>query len=118
MVYLMILGIAFMWSTTYVGSKMVISFVPPTVAGAIRWGLAGFILLFVFFSRKRKMPDKKDWLWLFILAFVGVTLYHYFFFIGLSYTKSSDATMIISVIHPSFTALCAVLLLKERLTNK
>ncbi|SHE92824.1 Permease of the drug/metabolite transporter (DMT) superfamily [Seinonella peptonophila] len=118
LIYLILLSVALMWGTTYVGSKAVLHMVPPTVAAMIRWGFATLFLAPLYLVRKVEKPRGREWIMVALVGMLGVGLYQALFFGGLHYTTSSDATMILSVGNPGFTVLFTLLFFRQRLSQK
>ena len=112
---------ASIWGGMYVVSKYVLDFVPPLTLVWIRYAVA-LIPLFGFmkYSQKGKIPqkiDKKDWMLLGWIGFIGYFLSISCQFIGTK-LSSAHAGALITSTTPAFIVIFARLILKEKLTFK
>jgi drug/metabolite transporter (DMT)-like permease len=48
------------WSSTYLGMKVVVQVFPPMLLGAIRFALAGLVLLFLHLARRGRLPTRAE----------------------------------------------------------
>lgn len=111
---------ASMWGGMYVVSKYVLDFIPPLTLVWLRYIIA-FVFLFAilkaiqFKSKKRETIEKRDWLLIGWIGFIG-----YFVSIGLQFigTKLSDAhtAALITSATPAFMVIFARVILKETIT--
>jgi len=107
---------AAIWGGVYVVSKVVLDVIPPFTLLIMRFAIA-LVVLGVFVVARREFIARQDYPLLMAIAFVGITISISAQFLG---TKLSTAHMgaLITSASPSFIALFAVLLLKERLHRK
>lgn len=111
---------ASIWGGMYVVSKYVLHFIPPFTLVWLRYAI-GFIVLYAILyivqrkTKARTKMDKKDWLLLVWIGFIGYFVSISFQFIG---TKLSDAHTgsIITSATPAFIVIFARFVLKETLT--
>ncbi|SFS89621.1 DMT family transporter [Marininema halotolerans] len=109
------------WGSAFVGSKMVVGVVPPTVAAFIRFGLGGLMmgLYLLVRGRGRYAPiPRQRWFSIALLGIIGVTIFNACVFLGLDYATAADATMMIPTLSPVITVILTVLFLKGSLTGK
>lgn len=97
--------------------KYTLEFVPPFTFLFLRFLVASAIILpFMIFEEKRHPVEKKDWLNLILLSFLGGSLTLGLVFWGFKYTTSIDGSLI-SSIAPVFIMLASVKLLGEKITK-
>jgi len=111
---------ASMWGGMYVVSKYVLDFIPPLTLVWLRYIIA-FVFLYAilkaiqFKTEKREIIEKRDWLLIGWIGFIG-----YFVSIGLQFigTKLSDAhtAALITSATPAFMVIFARVILKEAIT--
>lgn len=118
--YILLILTAFFWGSAFVGSKMTVSSVSPSVAALIRFGLASiFMLLFLQTRNKEaRVIPRNVWLSITCLGFIGIAVYNFLFFWGLNYSAASDGSMIIPTMSPVITMILASLLLKEKVSKR
>lgn len=112
---------ASIWGGMYVVSKYVLDFVPPFTLMWLRY-LIGFSILYLIlkFTQKKKQSvnlNKKDWLLLLWIGFIGYFVSIACQFVG---TKLSDAHTgaLLTSATPAFMQLFARLILKESFTYR
>lgn len=113
---------ASLWGGMYVVSKYVLDFIPPLTLVWLRYVVA-FVVLYAILktiqvkSKTRETIQKKDWLLLGWIGFIGYFVSIAFQFIG---TKLSDAHTgsLITSATPAFMVVFATLILKEKLTGR
>lgn len=113
---------ASIWGGMYVVSKFVLEYIPSMTLVWLRYSIA-FILLFTILKiseQKRKHVsslNKKEWILLALIGFIGYFLSISFQFIG---TKLSDAHTgaLITSATPAFISIFAHIILKEKLTKR
>ncbi len=124
-VYILLLLTVISWGGAWPLGSIVVHALPALFAALLRYTIALpiFIIAALSLEKNRLKEDFnfrsiKNHLYLMLLGLLQITLYNLFFFSGLKYTSSSDATLIIAS-NPIFTAIFASLLYKdERLTGK
>ncbi|HZH28856.1 MAG TPA: DMT family transporter [Azospirillaceae bacterium] len=104
---------------TVPASKVVVEWMPPLVAAMLRFALAAAVLApLAIRSRGRGLPTSvRDWVSLTLLALFGMVLFNVFLLYGLRATSAVSAGIVTSTI-PAMTALCAALILGERMSAK
>lgn len=113
---------ASLWGGMYVVSKYVLDFIPPLTLVWLRYVVA-FVVLYAILKtiqvkrKTRETIQKKDWLLLGWIGFIGYFVSIAFQFIG---TKLSDAHTgsLITSATPAFMVVFATLILKEKLTGR
>lgn len=107
-----------MWGASFPLLKLGLEYVPPITLAAVRYSIAGLILIAVVFARsgvKRSLSEfRLDWKALTLLGLVGITVPNATLNLGLQFTTASVSSMI-QASGPAFTVALAVIFLKERL---
>ncbi|WP_124727123.1 DMT family transporter [Staphylospora marina] len=104
------------WGSAFVGSKLTVTDVPPSVSAFIRFGLAAVIMLGCLLVRRkpRQLFTGVPWGRLVLLGFIGVAVYNLLFFQGLKWSPASHGSMIVPTLSPVFTFLLGSLWLNKR----
>ena len=107
-----------MWGASFPMLKLGLAYMPPVTLAAVRYSIAGLILVVIIFARfgtKESLRELKgDWKMLVILGLVGIALPNATLNIGLQFTTASVSS-ILQASGPVFTVALAVIFLKERL---
>lgn len=112
--YLLLLLVPLFWGGAFGVTKHVLTELPPLTISAVRFLLAGLILI-------GWMLWRQEWKWHLIkgnlasllgLGLSGVFFYNYFFATALQYTSAVKAALVI-VVNPVFTACAAILFFGE-----
>jgi len=112
---LALLMMTIIWGTNAVVVKATYAQIPPMAFMAIRFLIAGTLLLSIAWISERSLKvHRRDWLLLIAVAMVGTGLYQPLFLTGLSMTTASNTSLIIAA-SPAFVALLNRLLGRERL---
>jgi drug/metabolite transporter (DMT)-like permease len=82
--YVLLLLVPLFWGGVFGAAKHVITEIPPITAAALRFGLAGLLLLALALIRPEWSLEalKKRWLALLAMSFMGIFAYNAFFFLG------------------------------------
>jgi len=59
--YLAWIAVCLIWGTTYLGIRIALETIPPLIMGAVRWIVAGGLLIVVLWLRGERMPDRREW---------------------------------------------------------
>ena len=59
--YLAWAAVCLIWGTTYLGIRIALETIPPLLMAAIRWIVAGTLLIVVLRLRGERMPDRREW---------------------------------------------------------
>jgi drug/metabolite transporter (DMT)-like permease len=59
--YLAWLAVCLIWGTTYLAIRVALETVPPALVGAIRFTIAGVILIVILRARGERLPDRLSW---------------------------------------------------------
>ncbi len=103
------------WASAFAGIKVGLTAYSPGNLVLLRFLTASFVLLIYAIITHMALPEKKDIPMLLILGFVGITIYHIALTFGeLRVTAGSASLLIASA--PVFTAILAMVILKERIT--
>lgn len=113
-IYFLLLLVPLFWGGAFGAAKHVITEVPPITAAALRFGLAGIILLVIalFSGIWDIIAIKGQWFGLLMMSLTGIFGYNVFFFKGLEYTSAINGSLIVAT-TPVFVTLGAVFFLKE-----
>ncbi len=98
-------------------SKVIVAYVPPLVTAELRFAMVALLLApFALREGRGAQPASvRDWTSLTLLALFGMVLFNLFLLYGLRETSAVAAGIITSTI-PAMTALCAALILRERVS--
>jgi drug/metabolite transporter (DMT)-like permease len=69
--YLAWVAVCLIWGTTYLGIRIALETIPPLLMAAIRWIVAGGLLIIVLKLRGVRMPQRREWP---ALAVLGILL--------------------------------------------
>jgi drug/metabolite transporter (DMT)-like permease len=106
--------VALCWSGSWTFGKLGVTAVPPMELSAVRFAIAGVLMLLI--ARATKAPlGLQRWPLLMLAAFLGIFLYNAFVFFGLTISPASDGALIVPTINPVLTVVFATLI-GERLT--
>ncbi|MFY0543771.1 DMT family transporter [Brevibacillus sp. H7] len=111
---LLLLLVPLFWGGAFGAAKHVITEIPSITAAALRFGLAGLILLAValFKSEWNLASLRLRWRGLLLMALTGIFAYNAFFFLALRYTSAINGSLIMAT-TPVFMTVGAVLFLQE-----
>ena len=107
--------VALVWSGGWIASKLGVSAVPPLELSAIRFAIAGVLLLGIAKMTGARLGTERLGLIALSAAF-GILGYNALVFVGLTMTPASDAALIVPTLVPVLTALFATTV-GERLTR-
>jgi drug/metabolite transporter (DMT)-like permease len=114
-VHAKLVGMAFLWGTSWPAGKYIASALPPL--GAAAWRFTFVTLIFVLWIAlvRRAWPrlSRRQWLGLTAAGAVGVCGYASLFMLGLARVEASRAALVVTV-NPVFTTLFAAWLFRER----
>jgi len=83
-----------LWGISFVATSVVVRYIPPIIAGFIRFSIASIFLMI--FVRKNVKYSKKEVFYLIMTGFFGITAYFIFENTALMYTTPSNSSLIIS----------------------
>ncbi|MFC4735945.1 DMT family transporter [Bacillus daqingensis] len=117
MKYVLLLVLAsFFWAGNFVIGKELTAYASPGSLTLLRYALAVMVLLpLVWWKERQLLPPKAALLPLFLMGVTGVVLFNLLQFLALANTTASNVG-VISTLNTFSIAICAVLLLKERIT--
>ena len=118
-VYLLVIASAFFWGTNFVLAGPILADLPPLWAAAMRFVLGAVLMFTIAGVRREKLLGllKRHAAVYLLLGAVGIGGFNLFFFFALKTTSANSAALIMAT-NPLLTALLAVALLGERLTNR
>ncbi|MBP2315218.1 DMT family transporter [Azospirillum soli] len=98
-------------------SKVLVAHMPPLATAEMRFAMVALLLApFALRGGRGALPtNARDWTSLTLLALFGMVLFNLFLLYGLRATSAVAAGIITSTI-PAMTALCAALILRERIS--
>ena len=115
--YSMALFVVFVWSVTFISTKVLLRWLLPTEILIYRY-VAAYLLFFAASPKIIRPLDLKDEISFFFAGFLGVTLYFLCENFALSYSQASNVAMLVNV-SPMLTGLLAHFLTKgERITRR
>ncbi len=113
---LLILATATIHAGGWVAAELAVQSVAPLTLAALRFLLAGSLLLVV--ARWRRSPlGTGDWRALLAVSVIGVALAHAFIYSGLRLAPLSDGVVLSTALTPMLIVLLAVPFLHERVTR-
>lgn len=113
----MVLAVA--WGSAFTAIKAGLEFFPPVLFAAIRYDLAGIMMLgyAVYATDQWRPRNRSEWTLVAISGLLLIAAYHTFLFIGQQGTTSAAAAIIVSLSPVLTTGFARVLLPDERLTT-
>ena len=110
--------LAAVWGSAFMAIKAGLEFFPPVLFAAIRYDIAGVLMLgYVAVAVDRWRPrDRREWLVVTVGGTLMIAAYHAFLFVGEQYTTSAVAAVIVSLSPVLTTGFARLLLPSERLT--
>ncbi len=103
-----------LWSSAFAGIKVGLRGYSPGHLVLLRFLTASFVLIIYAILTRMPLPEKKDIPMIIFLGFIGITVYHVALTYGELRVTAGSASLIISA-APIFTAILAMLILKERI---
>ena len=100
------------WASAFAGIKVGLTAYSPGHLVLLRFLTASAVLLLYSFLVRMPFPEKKDIPQLFLLGFIGITVYHLSLTYGELKVAAGSASLLISS-APIFTAILAKIILKE-----
>jgi drug/metabolite transporter (DMT)-like permease len=59
--YLAWIAVCLIWGTTYLAIRIALETIPPLIMAAVRWIVAGGLLILILRLRGERMPDRREW---------------------------------------------------------
>jgi drug/metabolite transporter (DMT)-like permease len=59
--YLAWITVCLIWGTTYLAIRIALETIPPLIMAAVRWIVAGGLLILILRLRGERMPDRREW---------------------------------------------------------
>ena len=107
--------VALCWSGSWTAGKLGVGAVPPIELSAIRFAIAGGLMLAI--ARATGAPlGLARWRLLLVAAFFGIFAYNALVFVGLTLGPASDGAVLVPTLNPVLTVFIATFL-GERLTR-
>ncbi|XLZ68794.1 DMT family transporter [Massilia sp. SR12] len=116
MIYLKLIACTLIWGGTFIAGHIVSNALPPLTAAAIRFSIAGALLLVLAWQREGGLPrlSLQQLGATAALGLSGIFLYNFCFFSALGQMEASRSALFIAI-NPIVTALAAAAVLGERL---
>jgi len=117
--YLSLVFTTLFWGGTFIAGRALVGSVPPASAAFYRFAIAtvALALLTRLIDGKILIPERKQWLPLFLLGLIGVFFYNILFFTGLQYISAGRASLIIAL-NPLVITIFAAIFFHENLSWK
>lgn len=114
---LQMLGVALFWGMFFVFGKLAVAESTPMAAAALRFIVAGVVLVALLAWREpgALWPKRQDWGLALALAATGVAAYNGLTFMGFLWAPASDGAMLNPTVNPVLTAFLAAWLMHEPL---
>jgi drug/metabolite transporter (DMT)-like permease len=104
------------WGASFVATKIAVKEISPDLVVFLRFGMGVIILGALVWQRKQlKLPEKKDWGYLMLLGFLGITFHQWLQSTGLVTAQAVTTGWILASI-PVFMVVLSWIFLKEKLT--
>lgn len=105
------------WSGNFVVARGIYKQVPPVTLAFWRWLIASLIILpFAWKTFKKEWPAiKRSWLYFFVAALTGVSMFNTFVYIGGQYTEAINLALIGTTSSPIIAVMLAKIFLHERI---
>src|SRR5713226_6135872 len=107
--------VALCWSGSWTAGKLGVGAVPPLELSAIRFALAGLLMLALARATHSSLGLVR-WKLLLVASFFGIFAYNALVFVGLTLGPASDGALIVPTLNPVLTVFIATFL-GERLTR-
>lgn len=112
---LLFVTVALCWSGSWTAGKLGVGAVPPIELSAIRFALAGLLMLAIAGATRSSLGLVR-WKLLLVASFFGIFAYNALVFVGLTLGPASDGALIVPTLNPVLTVMFATVL-GERLTR-
>ncbi len=109
--------VALCWSGSWTAGKLGVAAVPPIELSAIRFALAGLLMLAIARATGASLGLAR-WKLLLVAAFFGIFAYNALVFVGLTLGPASDGALIVPTLNPVLTVLFATVLGEGLTRNK
>lgn len=108
---------ALCWSGAWTFGKLGVMQVPPIELSAIRFALAGLLMLAIALAVRAPFGMRKVWITV-IAGFFGIFGYNALVFFALTIAPASDGALIVPTLNPAITVLFATFIGERLTTNK
>jgi len=115
LIVLVYVTVALCWSGSWTAGKLGVGSIPPIELSAIRFAIAGLLMLAIARATHSSLGLVR-WKLLLVASFFGIFGYNALVFIGLTLGPASDGALIVPTLNPVFTVFVATFL-GERLTR-
>jgi len=103
------------WAAAFVGIRDAVRYFSPGPLAFSRYVVASVVLAALLVLSRAPLPDRKDWLRLAVVGFMGITAYNLALNYGSQFIQSGSAAFLVNT-APIFTVIFAVISLKEKVT--
>lgn len=104
------------WSAAFVGVRDAVRHFSPGSLALFRYLIASVVLAVMLVAIRLPLPHRRDWPQIALVGLFGVATYNLTLNFGSQYIKAGSAAFLVQT-APLFTAIFAVLFLKERVTS-
>lgn len=108
---------ALIWGVNFSVVKYGTELVQPLAYNGLRVMLAALLLVAIVFVGRMELPSRRDMLVLVALGVLGNAVYQFFFVLGVSRTRASDAALVIAA-TPAFIAIIGRIRGTERTSGR
>ena len=109
--HLSVLFTVIIWATTFISTKVLLSYLKPSEILLIRF-IIGLAALFIAFPKRLENTDIKQEMTFAAAGLCGITLYYLFENVALTYTMASNVGVMVST-APFFTAILTHIFIKD-----
>ncbi|MET0638314.1 MAG: EamA family transporter [Chitinophagaceae bacterium] len=109
--------VCFFWGTTWVASKVGVSYMPALQLAGIRQLIAGLLFVGFFLYRKAPLPTRREWISILVLSFLNFVLSNSFTAWGIQYIPSGLGS-IIGATFPLWLVVLGLFSSRSRLPRK
>ncbi|MGJ7919237.1 DMT family transporter [Neobacillus sp. LXY-4] len=116
LIYLTLTLVMLAWGLNVIATKLIVTTFMPVTITAFRIFTAGVcVFVILFFTRKIRIPTKRELLFILLGGFFNVVGHHYFLSIGLRNTSASNGGLILGM-GPLLITILAILFLGSSVT--
>ncbi|HIG04094.1 MAG TPA: DMT family transporter [Candidatus Poseidoniales archaeon] len=117
-IHLKLLFVAVAWGLGWTAGRVMALNMPPVSAAWLRYIIAiPCLMAWMVYLEGWRVPTKQEWRKIILIGILSTFLYQTFFMYGMKWTAAGDASLVIAF-NPLFTALLAIPLLGNKITNR
>lgn len=103
------------WASAFVGIRSAVKHVSPGSLALVRYVVASIVLAVLLAATRQRLPKRADLPRLMAVGLAGITAYNLLLNYGSKFIQAGSASFLVNT-APLFTAIFAVIMLKERVT--